>query len=283
MAKFHLPKLNSWVTFLVLTSIGLHGLVLALPMPSLVDTPPEELPELTDPEVIQVVTLPKLATGPENESTEPPFPELPEEEPPPEEESELELDEERVLSDPEILEEVIPEPEELDEPEPENDIEPEPSEQPSDPSSDQQNGNTKYGGYNGDQVNNFKDPMFSSQQFGEWEPRVRDKFSIPDKDKNGEDNGLGKLNARDLQEPFLPFKPSDCLMDDPSEKVILGIVLDADDMLIGEPTLLSNSGYTDLDNELIEFTQGLNYAQNNSPGVLKPYWFSVPIEHEKCE
>ena len=104
MAKFYRPKLNSWLTTLVLASIGLHGLVLALPMPNLVEPPPEELEELPDPEVIQVVTLPKLASAPE--SPEPPVPEPPpQEEPPPVEEPVAEV----ALLNPEILDEVEPE------------------------------------------------------------------------------------------------------------------------------------------------------------------------------
>ncbi|MEM9980347.1 MAG: hypothetical protein AAF808_22205 [Cyanobacteria bacterium P01_D01_bin.2] len=104
MAKFHLPQLNSWVTSLVLASIGLHGLVLALPVPDLADPPPEPL-EMADPEVIQVVTLPKLARG--SESLEPSLPEPPTEPPPLEEPDEL------VLLEPELLDEI--EPGELDE------------------------------------------------------------------------------------------------------------------------------------------------------------------------
>ena len=95
MAKSRLPKLNSWVTLLVLASIGLHGLVLALPMPGLVEEEPEKT-EYFDPDAIQVVSLPKLATGSE-ESEELPLPEPPEEEPElPEEEPEQLIEEPRI-------------------------------------------------------------------------------------------------------------------------------------------------------------------------------------------
>ncbi|NEQ55801.1 MAG: hypothetical protein F6K11_37825 [Leptolyngbya sp. SIO3F4] len=104
MAKFYRPKLNSWLTTLVLASIGLHGLVLALPLPRLVEPPPEEVEELPDPEVIQVVTLPKLATAPE--SPDPPIPDPPlEEEPQPV----VEAVEEIVITEPELLDEIEPE------------------------------------------------------------------------------------------------------------------------------------------------------------------------------
>ena len=115
MAKLYRPKFNSWLTTLVLVSIGLHGLVLALPMPSL--EPPAEIEAVPDdPDVIQVVTLPKLATAPESPQPPPPepLPEPPPPEPPPVDDI--------VITDPEILEEpdYEEEPETPESPDPEN-------------------------------------------------------------------------------------------------------------------------------------------------------------------
>ena len=270
MTKLRLPNLNSWVTTLILVSIGLHGLVLALPMPSLIEEKAEP-PDPPDPDVIQVVTLPKLAKAPD--SSEPPLPDPPE--PLPEEVPFLEEPvEDVVLAEPEILDEIEPE---LFE----DEIEPEDSpavdeggleeQSPETPLGETEDGE-KYGEYNGEQVDQFDFTISAA-----WEPQVRAEFPISD------DETVGFLKNKDLEISLQPFRPSTCLPDDPSGEVTVGIVLDAEDDLLGDPTLLSHTGYPDLDDEIIEFARTINYLQKQSPGVIKPYWLSLQIEYEPCD
>lgn len=271
MSKFRLPKFNSLVTTLVLASIGLHGLVLALPMPSLIEEKTEEPPERIEPEVIQVVTLPKLAKEPD--SLQPPLPE-----PPPLEESLPEPPvpeppvEEIVLTNPEILDEIEPVEENVeDDIKPEDNPVEESDSQPSETPDDSENVGKYEGEYNSEQVNQRNFDISIA-----WEPRVKAEFGIP------EDVAVGFLKDKDLENPLQPFKPSACLENAPSDEVTVGIVLDENDELLGDPELLSHTGYPEMDSELIEFARTINYLQQDSSNIIKHYWLSLPIDYERC-
>ena len=254
MAKFHLPKLNSWVTSLVLASIGLHGLVLALPVPDLADPPPEPL-EMADPEVIQVVTLPKLTRG--AESLEPSLPEPPTEPPPVEEPDEL------VLLEPELLDEI--EPGELDEWDETPAVENQPAGgEPGDledgstaaPTLDQQLANIdSYGDYDGEQAGD----VYASGKFNRW-------FN---------QNLAHAPQELDLDPPLtLPVPVSQCLDHKPKD-IGIGVVVAADGSLVNDPAPLGSSGYGVLDKKAIELAREATYPPS---AKTEAYWIKVQIE-----
>ncbi|MEO0349047.1 MAG: hypothetical protein AAF282_03240 [Cyanobacteria bacterium P01_A01_bin.15] len=254
MAKFHLPKLNSWVTSLVLASIGLHGLVLALPVPDLADLPPEPL-EMADPEVIQVVTLPKLTRG--AESLAPSLPEPPTEPPPVEEPDEL------VLLEPELLDEI--EPGELDEWDETPAVENQPAGGESGdledgstaaPTLDQQLANIdSYGDYDGEQAGD----VYASGKFNRW-------FN---------QNLAHAPQELDLDPPLtLPVPVSQCLDHKPKD-IGIGVVVAADGSLVNDPAPLGSSGYGVLDKKAIELAREATYPPS---AKTEAYWIKVQIE-----
>ena len=265
MAKFHLSKLNNWLTPLVLASIGLHGLVLALPMPSL-ETPPET-PETPDPEVIQVVTLPKLARS--SETSKPPLPEqpdLPPEAPPPIEDSVDEV----VLAAPEILEEVEPEqPDEWDEEMP---AEPEPDETDMD-TGDETDGPTldqrlaSFDSYTGFDSARVGDGAATSRlgeiamAGGEWPSPMRQLEQT--------------LSAVDV-----PLQ--DCLDDPPGTSVSVMVEVGPDGTLTKEPELLNSAGYDVLDEKVLEIARTADYGAYHSSNEAKTYSYAVQIDYEAC-
>lgn len=285
MAKFHLPKLNSWVTTLVLASIGLHGLVLALPMPSLVEQPPE-VTEVPDPEVIQVVTLPKLVTAPE--SLEPPLPEI-EEEPPPEKEPEEVLDEELVLVDPDVLDEVLPEPEEeLTSVEPTTSLPGEtlPDTDPNQTELDKQlEKRESYSTLNNEKTGaDFREggSNFSGALVG-W--MGKKAVSNPD------------IFLTDHLEPIeavlQPVNSLSCLKDasgveqPPSDFVSIAVeVSSTDGSLVlnpDSPYALNSSGYEILDKKALEIAKDADYSPYYDPNNPAPgYWFNVQVDYDFC-
>lgn len=282
MAKFHLPKLNSWVTPLVLASIGLHGLVLALPMPDLAETPPE-VAELSDPEVIQVVTLPKLATAPG--STEPSIPEPP---PPPPEKPVEDV----IITDLEVLEEV-----ELEEPD-ESSLDDNPLNEP-DPANNENSG---------DPADTENTPNTADET--ELDKRLKDRSNYGNfnTEKTGADYREGgsyfngaltgwmgqkavsnpqifqtdRLGAIEAQLP--PVKALKCLPDSPSKFVSVAVeVSPVDGGLVGSPALLNSTGYEILDQKALEVASEADYSpyydgDNPAPG----YWFNVTVAYESC-
>ncbi|MEM9264870.1 MAG: hypothetical protein AAGA46_05050 [Cyanobacteria bacterium P01_F01_bin.13] len=268
MAKFYRPKLNSWVMALVLASIGLHGLVLALPMPNLEETLVEE-PELINPEVIQVVTLPKLATSPE--SVEPPLPE-PSEPPPLEELPPEPLAEEIIIAAPEILDEIEPE---LDVSEWEDDLDIEP-EQPDiendsniedieEPTLDQRLASLdSYSNYDGTRVGN-----------GAVTERLGEIVS---------QGGMWPSPLRELEQTLsaitIPF--NQCISEPPGDSVSVMVEVGADGTLIGEPTLLNSAGHSVIDEKVLEIARGADYGSHHPVGETKAYSFAVQIGYEAC-
>lgn len=278
MAKFHRPKLNNWLSTLVLASLGLHGLVLALPMPDLAEPPPEPT-ELNDPDVIQVVTLPKLATA--AESPESPLP--PQEEPPPEPPPEPPI-EEIVITDPELLDESQADiPEEI----PSKDNEPE---QPITPSGDggsedttgeseldkQLKERTNYGNFSQEKTgdsyreggNNFNGAI------SEWMGR-----------KIVSDPNVYKTTRLETIEAELPPVESlACLSNPPSSWVsVIVQVSAADGSLVGQPELLNSSGYEILDKKALEIATEANHSSYYNPADPAPgYWFNVRVDYDPC-
>ncbi len=274
MAKLRLPKLNSWVTTLVLASIGLHGLVLALPMPDLVVETPET-PEITDPEVIQVVTLPKLAKAAEpSESSEPLLPEpedpLPEE--PPFREAPVE---EIVLADPEILDEIEPELDDFieDEWEQEPDIEPNPvgvdeelrDEEPIELTLDQRMASL-------DSYSNF-DGM-----------RVGDGVAATRLGEISLQGGGWPSPFRELEQGLVAVMVplQDCLEEPPGTSVSFIVEVGPDGMLTGDPEPLNSAGYEVLDEKALEIARNADYAAYHPAGETKAYSFAIQIEYEAC-
>ncbi|MEM8612887.1 MAG: hypothetical protein AAGF93_12785 [Cyanobacteria bacterium P01_H01_bin.105] len=269
MAKFCLPKWNSWVTPLVLASIGLHGLVMALPMPDLADIPPVP-PELPEPDVIQVVTLPKLAKI--DGSPKPPLPEPPPEEPPPVEEPVEEL----VVADPEILEEIAPEPDDvsdLDNSEWEedpggDDADPSNAESESDdaePTLDQRLASyDSYSNYDGNQVGDGAVTARLSeiiQQGGEWPSPFREL-----------EQGLSAVDV--------PLQ--DCLEEPPGKSVSFRVEVGPDGALLADPEPLNSAGYDVLDEKALEIARAADYAAYHPAGETKAYSFAIQIDYEAC-
>ena len=262
MAKFRRPNLNSWVTPLVLASIGLQGLVMALPMPDLAETPAEPL-ESVAPEVIQVVTLPKLAKA--DDSPASPLPE-----PPIEEFVEEPFEapvEEIVLAAPEIpevLEDPTPEPDNLDDSEWNEALEteddqapeqPEPEDIP--PSLEQRLANVEnYGDYNHEQAQRGYTSS-SFQTLTSW--TENHPGSAPLKDL-----------ALTLKVPLI-----ECLAAEPASSALIGITVAPDGTLVDEPEILGKTGYSVLDDKAIELAQQASYPTSDQ---TKSYWIEIPVE-----
>ena len=270
MAKFYRPKLNSWLMTLGLVSIGLHGLVLALPMPNLVEPPPPAEEELPDPEVIQVVTLPKLATAPE--SIEPPIPEPPEDVPPPIEEPVEDI----VLTDPDILDE----PEFFEElPDGGDDL-----------NTDDDSGiQTDTGDGLDDQgqppsleqrmANRNSYSNFDGTRIGAGPARERlmaisiESGKIPSK--------LGNLQ-RDVPPIVVPLQ--ECLDNRPGDSVSIMAQLSPEGLLIGEPELLNSTGYEVLDEKALAVAREVDYSPYYDPDKSEEYIsFSIKVDYEACD
>ena len=267
MTKFRRPKLNSWVTSLVMVSIGLHGLVMALPMPNLVEEKPET-PEPSETEVIQVVTLPKLATAPE--SLQSPVPEQP---PPAEPPTVEEPVEDIILTTPEILDELEPEPEEFDHSEWEE-------------SSGIENHQT-----------DLSDPEEEPTNEPSLEQRLAnlDSYSNFDGTRLGNDAALGRLGEiaqqrgfpslfNSLEQTLAPIAVplQECLDNLPGESVSVVVEIGPDGMLISEPELLNSSGYDVLDEKVLVTAREANYAAHHSGDESKLYSFAIQIDYEAC-
>ncbi|MBT9312832.1 energy transducer TonB [Leptothoe kymatousa] len=266
MAKSYLSKLNRWLTPLVLTSIGLHGLVLALPMPRLVEEEPEKT-ELVEPKVIQVVTLPKLATGPSDAL---PLPEPPEEAPlelPPEgPPTEVAIVEEIIVTEPEILEYLEPEPETEPEPAvgqlPEEDNTLPPPEPPT--LDDRIATRDSYSNFDGTRMGNGVTTNRLTEIF-----QQTGSFPLP----------LRALEGT-LSSIVVPLQ--DCLPDQPGDAVSVMVNVDADGALMGDPQLLNSTGYEVLDAKALEMAQAADYAPHHTPGEPKGYTFNIKVDYEAC-
>ncbi|MEM7064864.1 MAG: hypothetical protein AAF572_17110 [Cyanobacteria bacterium P01_B01_bin.77] len=277
MAKFHLNQLNNWVTPLIMVSIGLHGLVLALPMPDLAK-PPESEPELTESDVIQVVSLPKLAKG--DEPTEPQLPK-PEEEPPPLEEPGEVLLEERVLSDLDVLDEVEPEPEKEQEPE-------EPKEEagttnpidepPANPSETELDKKLK----NRENYTGFNDALMG-EEYQEGGSQFKGNMTawVLGKSLDFEQFPI-HLEAI---EAYLPSVPAlACLDDAPGDSVSVVVQVSlVDGTLVGEPETLNSAGYMILNQKALEIAKKIDYSPYYNPDdPAAGYWFNVPVNYDPC-
>ena len=263
MAQFYRPKFNSWLTSLILVSIGLHGLVLALPLPDLVDPPPE-VEELPEPEVIQVVTLPKLATA--SESSEPPVPEPPEEPPPPEPPME-----DIVLTDPEILDQV--ELEFVDE-------------EPND--SGDESGPDETGDDGGQTDAPTLDQRIASldsyQNFDGT--KVGDTYVQNELLKRSQLPGSSwpsPLHALAGELPSIVIPLQDCLDNKPGDSITVVVQLGPDAQLVGDPEAVNSSGYTVLDEKAIEIAKAADYAPHHTPGKTKDYSFSIKVDYDACD
>lgn len=268
MAKFSLPKLNSWVTPLVLTSIGLHGLVLALPMPNLVEDD-TDVPEAPDPEVIQVVTLPKLATTPN--ASEPSLPEPLTEEPPPEATAE-----DLVLVAPEIVDELEP----VDEIEPEvaeddfdlGEFESDLNEQhvddglPLEPTLDQRLASIdSYDDYNGAHTGT-EGEQYANGKLIEWIPKA-DGYDL--------DLTPNHLAIQSLEIPL-----QECFQGNaPNSVVGVGVFVDVNGLLEGEPELLGSTGYSVLDEKALEIARQASYPATD---VKKAYSIEIKVNYTRC-
>lgn len=274
MAKFALKLVNNWVTPLVLVSIGLHGLVLVLPMPDLAK-PPEPEPELPEPEVIQVVSLPKLATGPE-ESVEPPLPEPePEEEPPPPEPEEI-IEEELVLTDPEVLNEAEPLPEaEPQEPtgptNPTNGTTPDPNETELDKQLKQRESYADFSDAQTGSEYQENGSQFKANTLAWMVGKSLDFTQAPI-----------HLQAIEDQLPSVPALA--CLDQNPNSWVSVVVqVSSADGSLIGEPETLNSSGYAVLNKKALEIAREADYSPYYDPANPAPgYWFNIQINYDPC-
>ena len=264
MAKLYRPKFNSWLTTLILVSIGLHGLVLALPMPSLVEPTPEIEAVPDEPEVIQVVTLPKTVTEPK--SAEPPPPEpLPE--PPPEE---------IAITDPEILEEIQEEPEE---PEAEPDSQGGPNPDEDDPEDDEDNSDDE------------PEPTLDQRMAN------AENYSRFDGDRVGDDVVTNRLREITMQTSVLPsllkslqaelpaivVPLQDCLPNPPGRSVSVMARVDAAGALEGTPELLNSTGYEVLDEKAMEIASQASYVQHHSLGESKTYSFRIEVDYRACD
>ncbi len=265
MAKFYRPKLNSWVTTLVLASIGLHGLVLALPMPNL-EEPTVEEPELVDPEVIQVVTLPKLATSPE--SAKPPIPEPPELVPEvlPEVPAE-----DLIVATPELLEELEPELEDSEWEDEElleddlsdldGDLE---ADDPIELTLDQRLASLdSYNNYDGTRVGN----SVATARLGEIVAQT----------------GIWPSPLRSLEQALPAITLSQCISDPPGESVSVMVEVGADGALTKEPELLNSAGHEVLDEKALALAQAADYGAHHPAGETKAYSFAIQIDYEACQ
>ena len=269
MNKFRGSKLNSWVTSLVMVSIGLHGLVLALPMPDLAEEK-TETPEPTETEVIQVVTLPKLATAPE--SLQSPVPEPAE--PPPIEPPIVEAPaEEIVLAKPEILDELEPEPEEFED------------------SEWEENSGIE------DHQTDLNDAEEESTQEPSLDQRLTslDSYSNFDGTRIGDSAALGRLGEiaeqgvfptlfNSLEQSLSPIAVplQECLENPPGESVSVVVEVGPDGTLMGEPELLNSSGYDVLDEKVLATAREANYGAHHSGDESKLYSFAIQIDYEAC-
>ena len=276
MAKFHRPKLNNWLSTLVLASIGLHGLVLALPMPDLAEPLPEP-PELSDPDAIQVVILPKLATAPE--SPESPLPPPQEEEPPPEPPIE-----EIVITDPEILAEVTPDiPDEI----PADEKEPEQSPPPSgDGDTDDTTGQSELDKQLKERANYSN---FSQEKAGDTYREGGNDFNGAIAEwmgrKIASDPNVYKTTRLETIEAELPPVESlACLSDPPSSWVsVIVQVSPTDGSLVGPPELLNSSGYEILDKKVLEIAAEANHSNYyDAANPASGYWFNVRVDYDPC-
>ncbi len=266
MTQFRVSKLNSWVTSLVMVSIGLHGLVLALPLPDLVEEK-TETPDPSETEVIQVVTLPKLATAPESLQSPVPDPVEPPLEPPAVEEPVEDI----VLTAPEILEETEPEPVEDSEWEENSGIE------------------------------DYQSDLGNAEDEATNEPTLEQRLATLDSYHNfdntrvGDNAALGRLGAiaqqkgfptifDDLEQSLSPITVplQDCLDNPPGESVSVVVEIGPDGTLMGEPELLNSSGYDVLDEKVLVTAREANYAAYHSTGESKLYSFAIQIAYEDC-
>ncbi|MEM9805286.1 MAG: energy transducer TonB [Cyanobacteria bacterium P01_D01_bin.56] len=282
MAKSRLPKLNSWVTLLVLASIGLHGLVLALPMPGLVEEEPEKT-EYLDPDAIQVVSLPKLATGSE-ESEELPLPEPPEEEPELPEEEPEQLIEEPIVTDPEILEDLAPEPKQDPDPEepkeparPEDEPENNPEETELDKALKQRE---NYGNFDGEKAGtDYRDggTAFKGELTGWMFDRISSNANIFKTDY---------LAAIEAELPTV--KSLKCLDEAPSEFVsVIVQVSESDGSLVEDaesPYALNSTGHKILDDKALEIATKADYSPYFNAAEPAPgYWFNIRVEYDDSD
>ncbi|MEM6255572.1 MAG: energy transducer TonB [Cyanobacteria bacterium P01_D01_bin.156] len=272
MAKVHLPKLNSWLVSLVLVSIGLHGLVLALPMPSSEESEPEKTEHL-EPDVIQVVTLPKLATGPA-ESEEPSLPDPPEEEQLEEPEALLE---EPVVTDPHILDNVEPpESESLkDIEEPKNPEHPDEGEEP-EPEQEWQKAEN-YIDFNPEKTGD--DYRQGGSQFnGELSEWMGKRFTS--------NQNIVKTDHSAAIESDVPPIPSLKCLDQPPSKFVSVIVevSEADGRLVEDaesPYALNSTGHHVLDKQALEIAKSIDYQAYFNPDEPAPgYWFNIPVDYD---
>lgn len=279
MAKSRLPKLNSWVTLLVLASVGLHGLVLALPMPGLVEEEPEKT-EYLDPDAIQVVSLPKLATGSE-ESEELPLPEPPEEEPELPEEEPEQLIEEPIVTDPENLEDLAPEPQQ-------------------DPEPEESTGNAESG-----------DEPETNPNETELDKALKNRENYNDfnSEKTGDDyrggtlflgeliGWMGKRSKSSIRttdhlpaiEAVLPQVQSlKCLDSPPTEFVSVAVeVSETDGSLVADaesPYALNSTGHKILDDKALEIATKADYSPYFNAAEPAPgYWFNIRVEYDDSD
>ncbi|MFG6095280.1 energy transducer TonB [Leptothoe sp. ISB3NOV94-8A] len=267
MTKFRLPKLNSWVTTLVLASIGLHGLVLALPMPDLIEEKPD-VPEETEPEVIQVVTLPKLARTPG--SSKPPLPEPPPEEPLPVEEPVDEM----VLANPEILEE-------LEEIEPELD---DFSEWEEEPGFDEELLDEGDGGDEAPPELTLDERIASLDSYTDFDDTQIGNTPVLTQLGKMAEQGFLPTPLRDLEralsEVEVPLQ--ECLENPPGTSVSFMVEVGPDGTLIHDPKPLNSSGYQVLDEKALEIARDADYAAYHAMGKTKAYSFNIEIDYEAC-
>ncbi|MEM1252390.1 MAG: energy transducer TonB [Cyanobacteria bacterium P01_H01_bin.21] len=269
MAKFNLSKLNRWVTPLVLVSIGLHGLVLALPMPSL--ETPLELPEPSETETIQVVTLPKLARS--SETSNPPMPEQPEL--PPEDPPFVEAPvEEFVLADPELIDELE---------QPDEWVEEEEDYSESGPETDGAD-------------------MGADEEVETDAPTLEQRLASLDSYTNFDGTRLGEIAAsgrlseiaqaggewpsplRSLEQALstVDMPLQECLDDPPGTSVSVMVEVGPEGALIGEPELLNSAGYDVLDERVLEIARTADYDAYHQAGKTKTYSYTVQIDYEAC-
>ncbi|ESA34142.1 hypothetical protein N836_18005 [Leptolyngbya sp. Heron Island J] len=252
-----------------MVSIGLHGLVLALPMPNLVEEK-NEPPEPSEPEVIQVVTLPKLATAPD--SLQSPVPE-PAEPLPVEPPTVEEAVEDIVIADPEILDELEPEPEPLDDSEWED-------------NSGIENHQTDLGNGEDEATSEptLDQRLASLDSYSNFDgTRVGDTVALSRLGEISQQGGLPS-RLRDLERALSPVTVplQECLDEAPGDSVSVMVEVGPDGMLSGDPELLNSSGYDVLDEKVLATLREANYAAYHSAGESKLYSFAIQIDYAAC-
>ncbi|MEA5464029.1 hypothetical protein [Leptothoe sp. PORK10 BA2] len=273
MAKFHRPKLNNWLLTLVLASIGLHGLVLALPMPDLAEVPPET-EELADSEIIQVVTLPKLATGPEVVAQ--PLPPKPPEKPLPRTEPGVDI----VITDPEILEEIEPELVEVEDDFDNGELE------------NEFNHDTENGGDIPDEGEEDPRELTLAQRLAS-----RDSYQNFNGAKVGNDYASNELLNRSLKPggtwptplhalarelPPIVVPLQDCLEDKPGDSITVVVRIGPDAQIIGAPEAINSTGYEVLDEKALQIAREADYGPHHDAGETKDYAFAIKVDYEAC-